>query len=526
MSSVNKRYTEVDNRFPNYLDLPPHDRGKGHLQYKNIESDYTITDREKILDQLKQDVSASLAQESDSRVENLRKYRNGLALNDEDRLAVLIHEREEMKRRRREEMKKVNEDTIDAAEYDLKYYNQIRMKKYLQQIWLNSPELRDLEQKLNLAYCNKERDMQKKEKKLKEERKRKEEEEMSKKLLQDYEEFKKEEADKKVHEYIVSKNYSKELENQLNEQEKRKLEESQQLAKDKELIDKIVQKVMDEDEKQKQYEIEKRKEFQKGIEEFLQNKKLQKEEEEYMLKKEEEYINDYNKKKEERKGQFDEMKRLRENNKNIIYQRLADEIERNEKEKEMINQIRIELYEEKQAEREQQIADQLFEKKIRQRIELIESFQEQILYKKKKLQEEHEIEELYKQQIAKQAEDYKKLELMNEQKRRMKQLEYAREMERLMKERDQYLENKKKQEEEETRKLEELEKLRLEVVEAERQRLLKEHATQLVGYLPKGVIRDENDLKLFDEKLQKQFEELQLTKQRNSRNIPQSSALY
>eukprot|EP00833_Pecoramyces_ruminatium_P003756 jgi/Orpsp1_1/1177788/evm.model.c7180000062842.1 len=68
---------------------------------------------------------------------------------------------------------------------------------------------------------------------------------------------------------------------------------------------------------------------------------------------------------------------------------------------------------------------------------------------------------------------------MNEQKRRMKQLEYAREMERLIKERDQYLENKRKQEEEETRKLEELEKLRLEVVEAERQRLLKEHATQL-----------------------------------------------
>jgi len=74
---------------------------------------------------------------------------------------------------------------------------------------------------------------------------------------------------------------------------------------------------------------------------------------------------------------------------------------------------------------------------------------------------------------------------MNEQKRRMKKLEYAREMERLIKERDLYIANKKKQEEEETHKLEELEKLRLEVVEAERQRLLKEHATQLVGYLPK-----------------------------------------
>jgi hypothetical protein len=438
----------------------------------------------------------------------------------------LINEREEMKRKRREAIQKMNEDTIDQAQYDLKFHNQIRMKKYLQQLWLNSPELRDLEAKLNLAYVNKERDMQKREKRLKEERKRMEEEAMSKKLLKDYEDFKKEEADKKVHEFYVSKNYSLELDHQLNELEQRKIRESEQVTKDKEAIDKIVKKILDEDEKQRKYEIEKKKEFQKGIEEFIQNKQLQKEEEEYILMKEEENINEYNKKKEERKGKYDELRRIRENNKNIIYKKLADEIERNEKEKEMVNQIRIELYEEKQAEIEQRKADLLFQKKIRQRIELIESFQEQILYKKKKLQEEHEVEKLYKQQIAKQAEDYKKLELMNEQKRRMKKLEYAREMERLIKERDLYIANKKKQEEEETHKLEELEKLRLEVVEAERQRLLKEHATQLVGYLPKGVIRDENDLKLFDEKLQKQFEELQITKQKNKRNIPPSSYLY
>jgi len=49
---------------------------------------------------------------------------------------------------------------------------------------------------------------------------------------------------------------------------------------------------------------------------------LQKEEEEYMRKLEEESINEYNKKKEERNGQINEMKRIRENNKNIIYQKV------------------------------------------------------------------------------------------------------------------------------------------------------------------------------------------------------------
>jgi len=167
-----KKKRNSGNLFPNYLDLPPHDRGKTHGFYKNAESDYTITDREKILEQLKQDVSASLAQESDTRVDNLRKYRSGVALNEEDRLAILINEREEMKRRRREELKKMNEETIEAAEYNLQCNKQVCMKKYLQQIWLNSPELRELEAKLNLAYVNKERDMQKREKRLQEERKK------------------------------------------------------------------------------------------------------------------------------------------------------------------------------------------------------------------------------------------------------------------------------------------------------------------------------------------------------------------
>jgi hypothetical protein len=36
MSSLNNRYVEEDKRFPNYLDLPPYDRGKGHMQYKML----------------------------------------------------------------------------------------------------------------------------------------------------------------------------------------------------------------------------------------------------------------------------------------------------------------------------------------------------------------------------------------------------------------------------------------------------------------------------------------------------------
>jgi len=64
--SLKQKKKNPKSKFPNFIDLPPHDRGRRHMRYKNEESDYTITDTEKIIDHLKQDVNASLAQESDT----------------------------------------------------------------------------------------------------------------------------------------------------------------------------------------------------------------------------------------------------------------------------------------------------------------------------------------------------------------------------------------------------------------------------------------------------------------------------
>ncbi|XP_010780215.1 meiosis-specific nuclear structural protein 1-like [Notothenia coriiceps] len=52
---------------------------------------------------------------------------------------------------------------------------------------------------------------------------------------------------------------------------------------------------------------------------------------------------------------------------------------------------------------------------------------------------------------------------------------------------------------------EERQALRRQIIEEERQRLLKRHATKLLGYLPKGLLR-EDDLKHFDEDFRKNFE--------------------
>ena len=78
-----------------------------------------------------------------------------------------------------------------------------------------------------------------------------------------------------------------------------------------------------------------------------------------------------------------------------------------------------------------------------------------------------------------------RIEQMNAQKRRMKQLEHKRAVERLIEQRRAQHLRDKEAEVEERREEERLEGLRREIIEQERRKLLREHAAQLLGYLPK-----------------------------------------
>ena len=94
------------------------------------------------------------------------------------------------------------------------------------------------------------------------------------------------------------------------------------------------------------------------------------------------------------------------------------------------------------------------------------------------------VSQTHTQMLAKFAED-DRIELMNAQKRRMKQQEHKRAVEDLIADRREQFAQDKAREVAERQDEENLEKLRMEIIEEERQRLLKEHATKLLGYLPK-----------------------------------------
>ena len=78
-----------------------------------------------------------------------------------------------------------------------------------------------------------------------------------------------------------------------------------------------------------------------------------------------------------------------------------------------------------------------------------------------------------------------RIEQMNQQRRRMKHLEHKRAVDQMIEDRRKIIEQEKEQERLDREKEMELEKYKEQVVEQERQRLLREHATKLVGFLPK-----------------------------------------
>ena len=92
------------------------------------------------------------------------------------------------------------------------------------------------------------------------------------------------------------------------------------------------------------------------------------------------------------------------------------------------------------------------------------------------------------QMLAKFAED-DKIEQMNAQKRRMKQLEHKRAVGQLLEDRKQQFAADRERELELRKREEEVEAFRKKIIEEERLRLLQQHAPNLVGYLPKVRLR-------------------------------------
>lgn len=105
-------------------------------------------------------------------------------------------------------------------------------------------------------------------------------------------------------------------------------------------------------------------------------------------------------------------------------------------------------------------------------------------------------EEQIRQQLLKKFAEDDRIEQMNENKRRMRVEQHKREAQRLIDLRREMYEREREREAQEHAKLYEQDAQRQIIIEEERRRLLREHASELKDFLPKNTLETHEDYEM------------------------------
>ncbi|XP_070260525.1 meiosis-specific nuclear structural protein 1 [Myotis yumanensis] len=414
-----------------------------------------------------------------------------------------IQKAEENKRLRELQFEQEEKLAVELAKLK---HESLKEEKMRQQVKENSIELRELEKKLKAAYMNKERAAQIAEKDAIKYEQMKRDAEIVKIMMEEQERVIKEENAAEERRNKVKTQYYSDLEKQLEEQERKKQEAYEQLLKEKLMIDEIVRKIYEEDQLERQQRLEKKNAIRRYIEEFQKEQALWREKKREEMEEENrkiiEFANLQQQREEDRMAKVQENEEKRLQLQNMLVEKLGQMLQQRED----LEQVRQELYQEEQAEIQKRKLKEEAEEKLRKQKELKQNFTEQMALKELVLQAAKEEEETFrKAMLAKLAED-DRIELMNAHKRRMKQLEHRRAVEKLIEERhNQFLADKQRELEE--WQLQQSRQGRINaIIEEERLKLLQEHATKLLGYLPKGVFKTEDDIDMLGEEFKKAYQ--------------------
>jgi len=171
---------------------------------------------------------------------------------------------------------------------------------------------------------------------------------------------------------------------------------------------------------------------------------------------------------------------------------------RSQREKDEMDNLRNELVIQETEEKILQKEKEKMARAVQQRMDIALANEYQRQLKAIRREEEKQEEEGFRvAMLAKFAED-DRLDQMNAQKRRMKQLEHRKAIEQLLELRRAKYEQERGAELQEQLNAERVEQIRQQIIEEERKRMLAAHAKNLgLQHLPKGILSSEADLALF-----------------------------
>lgn len=450
-----------------------------------------LSDKARLTQEVKRQNMLDLLSETEEKSALKRQYRQEAAKNREIEIQESIIRAQTDKVLRQQAMEQ--EERL-AKELERLKLEKLKDQKMRQQLRETSYELRELEAKLREAYVAKERHAQVAEKEAHKFDDMLEDAQIMKRMKEEAERARREDEEKHAFKIVEKARYKEDLTKQLEEKEYARQKAYEEFLKEKLIIDEIVRKIYEEDQKEMERKMIAQKVTAQYVEEFKRQRELWKQRERAIMEEENRKIIAYANITKERDDTVKAIKIAREEAMNKLQQKLFEDITKERETREEMERVRQELYLEEQEQKVRHHEREEMERKFRQRVDLQKQHQIDIELKQVRQFEEMKEEERIKQEmLAKFAQD-DKIEQMNMQKRRMKQLEHKHQVEKLLEERRRRMNEDKQRELQERVEAERLESHKRNIIEEERIKMLREHATRLLGYLPKGVIRDEKDL--------------------------------
>jgi hypothetical protein len=283
------------------------------------------------------------------------------------------------------------------------------------------------------------------------------------------------------------------LQAQILEKERLRQEAYEQYLKERGQVDAIVNRIIQEDIRA-QRDAESKK--QQALRDMFESFKMRDEQRAHEIERDKQELDAlrmFQLEQEARETQLLALRAKKEEARNEIFERLeADERKRRE-EQEQLENLKNDLYYEEFEFNERMKELERQDQQLRVRQELMAAREYQMRLKEERRAEEDRLEKEFREKmLAKFAED-DRLEQMNAQRRRMKELEHKHQIDLLWDQKKQMLKAQQDREDEERRAQMADDQRKRDIIEQERQRLLREHLPVVASYLPKGTLRTQDE---------------------------------
>lgn len=384
------------------------------------------------------------------------------------------------------------DESMAAAIFDMKT-QQTAAEINARRICEESEELKELKEKLRAAKISRARAVQLEERNLMQQQSHAEDLAMDQMMERERQQSEQRAYEEENRRLTMNHQRKAVILNQIAEKETAKKQAYEEFLREKAMVDEIVRGIEAEDVEKMKAADNRRRELQDSIRNFLAEREIWKEEEKARVQAELDQIAEYNKQQGKRHAEMMANKKKIADQQDAILRKLTDELNAKKREEDEIRQLLDELYQEEAEQKAQARVDRDNENRTRMQQEMIDANNYQKALKLQQAEQRRQEENEFREQMYARFAADKRLEQMNNQRRRREMEMYKKEVENLIAERRAAYDAAVQAEVDEQRVKDEQERYRLGIVERERQRLLREYATDLQDYLPKGVLQTNND---------------------------------